>query len=948
MRARLRAFTPIKFCFLLIAGLSLAACDESSNLNIEDLMKQATEARVIGDLRTSSIVLKGILKQNPKHTGARLMLGQIYIDIGDAESAEKELEVARELGAKASNIDILTGHARLLRGDYEGVLKDYQVEDSHSAMRRSRYHLLRGLAFLARGQLNAAEESFQHAVADYKKDINEERPHLKLTEPAEFVKAIAGLTKVAVNREKWDEAQTHLDRAKAISPNDHDVLDAEGELAFKQEKFKESETAFQAAFDRRPYDMKMRIGIARAQLLQDKYDEAITHFNVVLKHFPNHVVTNYYRSLAALRSEDYENAKKFSGIILKNRPNYILAHLVSGVANYGLNSYEQANLHLSRYLNATPDNKDARRLHGLTLMRLSNPSEALATFKPLYEQHPQDKEVLSLIAEAASKSGDLVLAKSYLTKAIELDPNNKDVKIRLALAKVSAGDEDEALRDLEAAVEKLPEFLRAQYALLSLHLRSREFDKALNVVGDLKTVDSENNNPWIGEGLAYMGKRDWPKALTAFETALKMSPGHIGASYGIANVYQAMGEIEKVRTVYSQILEKHPGNLATLLRLASFEVKQGKIEKSKALIEQASKANPDALVPKTLLAQVAIENNQPLKAIQMLKELSDNKSDQPIVLEVLGRAQIAAKKPGEAALSLERLVRLKPNDAAARFLLAQAYSLLGNRIRMHAELEKAIELQPRSLRASVASIRALVIDGQRDQAGRRLVKLKKDFPGNLDVLKLDAWISLRENRHDDAAKILEKVRSQESSEELTIQYASALWGKKEHENAIKILEDWNTKNAASPSIQMELANLYILLGRNNKARQFLMALVENQPINWIALNNLANLLMDENLEKAQEYAERALSASSNSTPAIVTMVEILLKSKTEPQRSLKLIRPVAKNFMENNDVQVLYAQALSQNNKRAAAVEKLKEIMKRELPAYLRTKSETLIRELEN
>ena len=466
---------PLRLCLLLLAGLTLAGCEEVSEESIDALMRRATELRDAGDLRAASIDLKSLLQKAPNRTEARLMLGRIYLDTGEARSAEKELKAARNLGANAFEIKYLIGRAWLLRGAHNDLLEEYIVTKDLNAGPRGQILLLRGKAYLARRQFDEAQKAFEGAVAAYRKDINEERPNLKLTEPPDYVEAVVGIANVAITRGDWDAAKTRVARAIELAPGDAYVLAAKGKLAFNRGQYKKSEAAFVAAFKIRTNDLQLQNGIAQSQIMLGKVEDAVANLEAVLKYFPDHIITNYYRGLAALQSRDFETANNYAGKVLRAAPKFLQAQLVVGVANYGLGNFEQANVSLKKYLSGAPSNLQVRRLLGMAQFRLNKPSLALGTLKPLAEQLPQDTKLLSLIATTAVSNGDLVIARDFFQRAVDIDPKDPEVGLRLAATKFAAGDRDAAVRDLERAVDRAPEFLKGQYALLNLYLRLEEF-----------------------------------------------------------------------------------------------------------------------------------------------------------------------------------------------------------------------------------------------------------------------------------------------------------------------------------------------------------------------------------------------------------------------------------------------------------------------------------------
>src|SRR5471030_2345690 len=99
---------PLRFLLCLLL-LSISACQRwQSN---EQLLAQARQYRQLGQDRAAVIELKNVLQKDPAHAMARSLLGQIYLDQGDALSAEKELRRARSLGMGKEQILPALGRA---------------------------------------------------------------------------------------------------------------------------------------------------------------------------------------------------------------------------------------------------------------------------------------------------------------------------------------------------------------------------------------------------------------------------------------------------------------------------------------------------------------------------------------------------------------------------------------------------------------------------------------------------------------------------------------------------------------------------------------------------------------------------------------------------------------------------------------------------------------------
>jgi Tfp pilus assembly protein PilF len=121
--SRLSRFVVI---WALVAGS--AGCDDTS-LTVAERLQRADEYRSSGDLTAAIIEIKNALQKNPESAAARFLLGEIYVDIGDGASAEKELVVARDLGIDRESVLKPLGRAWLLQQKFIEVLEQILFDD---------------------------------------------------------------------------------------------------------------------------------------------------------------------------------------------------------------------------------------------------------------------------------------------------------------------------------------------------------------------------------------------------------------------------------------------------------------------------------------------------------------------------------------------------------------------------------------------------------------------------------------------------------------------------------------------------------------------------------------------------------------------------------------------------------------------------------------------------
>lgn len=129
---------------LLILSVLGVGCGDASQSTTQYI--EAARAHLAsGNPKSAVIELKNALQQAPRDQGARLLLGEIYLSMGDEASAQKELEQAASLGAAPDQVMPLLARAMLRQRDYAGVLA---LTDDQSALSRPpRYRSTRFVAW---------------------------------------------------------------------------------------------------------------------------------------------------------------------------------------------------------------------------------------------------------------------------------------------------------------------------------------------------------------------------------------------------------------------------------------------------------------------------------------------------------------------------------------------------------------------------------------------------------------------------------------------------------------------------------------------------------------------------------------------------------------------------------------------------------------------------------
>lgn len=900
-------FKPLGYALMLLASIALVGC-EDSGISPQERINKAGELYESGQIQEAIIELKNALQDEPDNVAGRFMLGKIYVDIGDGASGEKELLSARDLGMELGSFLKPLGRAWLLQGQFNKLLEEVEFDAGASSAIREVQLLLRGNAFFELGQYDDAIDAFTQAL-----QIN-----------PESADSLIGLAFAQTQTRAFEDAEANIGRARDLAPNNPLALKVLGDLTYRLQRYDESYDAYKQAVELNNFALLYRIGLGRSEIATERFDEGLANLNYVLERVPNHVFTNFLKALALYRKGEFEQAKNTSEAVLEINNTHVPSFLIAGASSYAMEQFEQANLYLGRFIETNPNHDGARRVLGATQLRLGQSFEAMQTLAPLAdsEEALDDSSVLSMVGQAAMRSGEVSAASRYFQMAVDSEPENAQFRTQLAVAKFALDEQDEGFEELQKAIAAEPGYLQAEFSLLNAHLQVGEFEKVLEIAESIQGKRPDSPTAWIGAGLAHLGLDQTDNAKQAFEKALEIDPKHIGAAFALAQIHLSGNQPEQTIPIYEMILGHAPGHLRTLMRLAAVYRQGGQPEKSIALLNEAAETNPDALEPRTLLAQDYLRQSEPRKAVLVLTDVEQTHGENPLFLTPLIQANLSMGEFGSALRYAEQLAKVAPRSATAHFLLAESYGGQGNGEKVLQELEIATGLAPNFLAAQIALVRAYFIAGRLEDAQAGFSKLVSVGGENPDVLALQGWLAQQMGDNQQAVTALEAAYDHTPSRRNTIDLAVALWSDNREDDAISLLGSWVDRYPDDASAIMELANFHVLKGNLDTALPMFEKILEHNPDSVLALTNAASIMLDQDPARALEMAGRAYELFPSSPPIAITYAESLVRSE-EYGKGQRVLERVLADYPEEDYTKLLYAQTLIRNGDRTGGKENL-------------------------
>ena len=535
--------------------------------------------------------------------------------------------------------------------------------------------------------------------------------------------------------------------------------------------------------------------------------------------------------------------------------------------------------------------------------------------------HP---ELQRLEAQGSLRRGDYASANEVLEKMFARDPNNYSAGLSLALLKIRQDKLTEAQELLEKLKALEPNSLPIAAAQVELDIRGGKSDDALKVcdemVGKLGTVSAflfrartyavlgqsdkakgdfqravkmepNNADAWIAKSVFHHSIGESNEAVADISNALSVLPDNLRIRKTAISLYLVSSDSnlhQQGEMMLEETLKSNPQDVDLLLRKVQLLLAKGtapEIEQATGILQSITEKQPEVANAWTLLAQIALREGKFARAIDAcLRGLAHRPNDRTLLL-LKARAE-GARSPELALPTLRALWEFDPNNTETTVSLAEGYMAAGqyadavNLLQKQAALSRvetsasADDSQQRRIMLALAM--ALYKNGSKTESQEMLRGLYESEPNDPRPLlaqirlmrddklwdqlrqKVNAWCQEHPGQNSTTLYIVDELARGNNSESIQI--------------AEELLRCVLKREADSSVIMFRLGILLQSSGRPAEAATAYQRVLELQPDNLIAINNLAWILCEnqKSYKEALELTQRGLAKSPDYVDLIDT------------------------------------------------------------------------------
>jgi putative PEP-CTERM system TPR-repeat lipoprotein len=459
-------------------------------------------------------------------------------------------------------------------------------------------------------------------------------------------------------------------------------------------------------------------------------------------------------------------------------------------------------------------------------------------------------------------------------------------------------------------------------------IEQRKLDEALSLAKQIAALNSNDPGGFNVLAAVYIAKGDYKSARDAFDRGLAAKPDDIPLLLNLGRLDLKEKKPDVARSRFEAVLAQDPKNLDAMFGMAQATADSNNERDAVGWLQRAKSARPESLLPRIQLARYYIHVMDHAKALSELNEALEVRPNDPDLLELLGDTQMAAAQREQALRSYRQLALVRPDSATAHFRLATA-QMITNRLRDAREsLKKALQLKPDYVEALEILAALDIREGRYDDALKSAKQVQVIAPQSASGFSLEGDIRTAQRRPRDALK------SYQSAFALSPLPAVAI---KRHATQVKIgdaaaadaeLTQYLATHPKDVEVRHYIAGVNFRAGKNQTAIDQYNNILQIDPKNAAALNNLALLYQREKDPRALPTAESALKAAPQSSTTEDTLGWILIE-QGQSARGLELLRSAAAREPKNPSIQYHLAAALAKAGNAAAARDQLKTLLAR-------------------
>ena len=665
------------------------------------------------------------LKLDPKSTGIRIDMGNLYVAQGNFDLAENEFrEVVR---ANPADNDGNYNLALVLLAKKKPAEAIPFLLRIHPPTIASQFSLTR--AYLDAGK-----------TAEGLKIAGELSAHNKDNVQVHFTLGV-----LLAAEKQLRAGQLQLEQANSLQPQTFEILYNLGQVYLRNAEYAKAELSLKRALNLKPDSPEALSLLAQVYSAQQKPVDALDLLVRAHKLAPENTDVIYYLARVSMSQNYYEDSIPLLESGLKIAPQRVDLRAALGESYFMSGRAEKAIEEFKQLIEVDPTARSYAFL-GLCYRQLGRFDEARRYFQEGLKKDPRNPSCLFNIGYIEERQGNHEAAEQRFQEVLRLSPDHAEALLELANLRIASKRYAEAAELLRKYVRVSPSPAPGYYKLAMVERSLHQTEAAQRDMSVFQTLSKNaSTGPYPYEklfdyldnrsNLSSKEKAQWD--LTELAKQIQKQPDRPENLYLLAEGYLKLGNVEEARKAITQLDQLSAGDFRTQtgvgVLLARYRLYQDAIQHFQAALH----ANPDSDDIKFDLADAYFRKGMYPQALEVAQQVSANGQQDDAFLSLLGDIQAHLGQPAEASEIYRNAIRRNP-DNDQYYLSLALLQLRQNDLRAAEKtLQDGRSRIPGSGKLLWCQGLVSVLDGKTAQAAGQLeqaVDLLPEWPGSYSTL----------------------------------------------------------------------------------------------------------------------------------------------------------------------------------------------------------------------
>jgi tetratricopeptide (TPR) repeat protein len=706
---------------------------------------------------------------------------------------------------------IARGKERLEKKDYLRALLEFRNAAQVMPKDAEPYYQI-GMASLASGDARSALVAFRQTL-----DRDPKHAGAQL--------AVAQLMIMTGDQEYLKNAQARLKELRQANPNDVKVLNS---LALTELKMGNNDTAAvdaEQVLAKAPRELDASVTLAQAKLLERDFQGAEQALKNACEAAPGApaprtTLGKFYRTLN--RPGEAEAQFQYA---LQLDAKYAPALVALATLQNAAGRKQEAEQTLKR-LSSLPE-KTYQPVYGMFLFENGRRDEAIAEFKRLAKQAPDDRAARTRLVTAYIEVGRTADARGILENAISKNSKDADALLQRSEMLRDAGEYNQAEADLNQVMRLMPNSAEVHYLAGKLHGARGATRRQRDELSEAIRLSPYLLPARLELAQALLASKNSRTALELLNSTPPVQKDNVSVRVMSNWAHWSAGDFTAARKGVNEGLARirHP---ELLVQDGLLKLRAGDSAAARTSLEEALKLNPSDTRALAALGQSYVAHKQNQQAVDKVKEYVARSAKSAAVQEFLGVLLVSSGDRGGARAAFQAAKAADPKAVQADLSLAQMDTAERNFDSARHRLEEVLARDASNATAHLWLGNLEVAKGDYNSALARFQKVVDQDPNNTQALNNLAYLlAEHRNQPDTALKYAERARELSPEDpDLADTMGWVLYRKGLYRNALPHLE---LAAARSDVAKYHLAMAYAKTGDQARGRAVLAAALKRNP-----------------------------------------------------------------------------------------------------------------------